>query len=110
MKNNRIVVPCDSCKKRFVVRKPKKKIHNDGIEGRLTIYYIQCTNCKEKFVSFVESKKIKTMIKENKQLQNRLRTIKDDAEYVQALDEFEKNTSRIDTVKKDLIFRFSKYV
>lgn len=108
--SNRVVVPCDNCKKKFVVKKPKKKLHKDGLEGSLTIYYISCPHCKKKTVSFVENEKIKKLIAENGKLQKRLGFIRDDDEYIKALEQFEKNVSRIDRLKRDLIFRFSKYV
>lgn len=106
----KIVVPCDNCKKKFVVKKPKVKTHKDAVEGILKIYYIECKHCKKKFVSFVENEKIKTMVKNNKILQNDLRNAKDDNDYIKLLEESEKNLKKIKSVKKDLIFRFSKYV
>lgn len=106
----KIPIVCDSCKKNFTVKQPKNKIHKDGLEGNLVIYYIICPHCEKKFVSFVENEKIKTMVNENKALRTKLRLIKDPEEYVKAHEEFEKNVSRIDSLRKDLIFRFSKYV
>lgn len=106
----KINIPCDNCKKKFVVKKPKKKIHSDGVEGKLTIFYITCTHCKKKFVSFVENEKIRKMIKQNKILHNRLKTITDNDMYEKVEEEFQKAVKRIDTVRKDLIFRFAKYV
>lgn len=107
---SKVIVPCDNCNNKFVVRKPNKKVHKDALEGSLTIYYISCTNCKKKFVSFVESEKIKKLVQENKARKKKLDTIIDEQEYIKALEEFESKTKRIDTLRKDLIFRFSKYV
>lgn len=106
----RIPVNCDNCKKDFIVKQPQKKIHKDGLEGDLLIYYISCPHCKKKFVSFVETEKIKTMVRDNKLLRKKLGTIKDDDEFILAKKEFETNVSRIESLQKDLIFRFSKYV
>lgn len=106
----RIPIICDSCGKKFAVKSPKKKIHKDGLEGNLVIYYISCPHCEKKFVSFVENEKIKKMIKENKFLRKKLETIRDDEEYFRVQADFEGNVRKIDTLKKDLIFRFSKYV
>lgn len=109
-KIKRITVPCDNCKKKFVVRKPKKKIHRDAVEGLLTIYYITCKHCETNFVSFVENEKLKNLVKENKKLQSRLGSIKDDDEYIEAQEKFEKQVAKADMIRRDLIFRFSKYV
>jgi|SRR5690625_4836728 len=106
----RIPITCDNCGKRFSVKQPKKKIHKDGIEGVLSIFYITCPNCKKKFVSFVENEKLKTMVKENKVLRRKLGTIQDDDEYFEAQDVFEENMTKIKALQKDLKFRFSKYV
>jgi len=105
-----IKVVCEKCTSTFFVRKPKKKLHKDGIEGTLTIYYISCPDCKENFVSFVENEKIKKLVKDNQSLYRSLSTIKDTAEYDTTFKEFQKNVTRIDTLRKDLIFRFKKYV
>lgn len=110
MANKKISIACENCKKKFFVKQPKKKLHKDGLEGIITIYYIECSNCNKKYVSFVENEKIKAMVKENKALHKKLATIRDEQEYLEAQEEFEKNVSRIDTLRKDLIFRFSKYV
>ncbi len=106
----RIPITCEDCGKLFSVKQPKKKIHKDGIEGILSIFYIECPNCKKKYVSFVESEKIKLMVKENKVLRRKLGTIQNDDEYFEAQEEFDKNMSRIKSVQNDLKFRFSKYV
>lgn len=106
----RIPVPCDSCKKKFAVKKPRKKLYEDGLEGKLTIYYITCPHCKTKFVSFIENEKLKNLVKENRILHKRLATIKDDDEYFEAQEEFEKRFAQIDSLRKNLITRFSKYV
>lgn len=107
---SKIPVFCGECTKRFVIKQPNKKIHNDALEGKLMIYYISCPHCKKKTVSFVESEKLKTMIKENKTLQKSLGTITNEEEYIEVQDEFQHNVRKIETLTKDLIFRFSKYV
>lgn len=109
-KNKRIVVPCNNCKKNFAVKKPSKKIHNDGLEGRMTIYYITCPHCKEKFISFIETEKVKKLVKENKTRRKKLETIKDDDMYVETLNALEETISKIESIQKDLKLRFSKYV
>lgn len=110
MKNKRIVVPCNSCKTNFVVKQPRKKIHTDGLEGKMTIYYIKCSNCGEKFVSFVETEKVKTIIKENKARKKKLETITDDEKYIETLNTFNETIDKLNQIQKDLKQRFMKYV
>lgn len=109
MSKNRNVT-CDECGKIFKVTKPKTKRHLDGIEGNLKISYFSCKHCKKKYVTFVENSKIRALINENRKMYRVLAFITDEKEYSNAYGEYITLQRTIDTLRKSLIFRFSRYV
>ena len=111
---NRNVI-CDGCGKEFRVKKPKSKKHKDGLEGLLTIFYIQCKHCKKKYVTFVENKQLKEMIRERKSIYSSIRfldakTEEGQAEIESRFKKVEELDSKIKLRTNSLKFYFSKYV
>ncbi|GKV65497.1 MULTISPECIES: hypothetical protein [unclassified Sporosarcina] len=91
-------VSCDNCQKEFTI-KPKTKNH--GISIKET--YFICPHCKEKYIAFVtdpECRKLQKQIREFRETKNipaqqfAANEITDE-EYIQAIDDIEKQINRL---------------
>lgn len=105
-------VLCEECHKSFKIKRLKTKQHRDGVEGLLKIQYFECPDCKKKYVTFIENDKIKKMMQERNKLVSKIKRATQE-NNITKIEDLEKERrdkdSRINTVRKDLLFFFSKY-
>lgn len=99
-------VKCDSCNKRFEFKNPKKRKLTDKVSE----IYFECPNCEEEFHSYYENEKVRKLMKENKQLQNKLKENITKAKFDSLMEEIKYNKRKIYKEQKILkTKKFSKF-
>lgn len=89
---------CDSCRKKLKFEKPKKRKLNDQVSE----IYFECPNCGEEFHSYYENKKVRELMKENRELQNELKQDITKAKFDSVMEKIKYNKRKINREQENI--------
>lgn len=101
-------VICNKCAHEFKIKKIKKKIVQDGLEGRVTINYFTCPKCTKKYTSFVSNDELQHLIKEKtKAYADIQKVVHEGPEAVEkAFDKYNDLDKKVKSVHNRLMMKF----
>lgn len=99
-------VICNKCAHEFKIKKIKKKLVQDGLEGKVTINYFTCPKCLEKYTSFVENEELRNLIKEKTKIYSGIGQLKDPEKIEAAFKRFEELEKKAKGILNRLKLKF----